>query len=241
MESMNWDAGQLITLTPGDTAKCDGQLNSGELYCLCFYNTANSGTDTNVTVTGSNGMAPVSVKVPGSVLGEGLAGLCFVEGDQTNSVGISVLQDNPGAKIEAFIISVKFPTGNNTNILTKELPFDGQMHPFYQFTRYQAVPSARFYSGTVKSNIQQFISVFMIQNEASVIIVNSGLTFKDFETHNIITYLGDAKQNVKSKVSSRQSVSHTFNGASTFGGSFVWVNADSTQNSESAEISMQPL
>ncbi len=169
--SINWNNGQLITLAQGDTAVCTGGLNQGQLYCIFFYNSASADADTTVSVTWSNSQPPVSVLVPGTTGKQGLASLCFVNGDDTNTVSAAVTQSQTGAQIQAFIGSVKMPI-DVSGISNTVLPLDGKPHPFTKFTRFYAVPESHWYSGQIQSDIDQFISVQLTEQSALVNIVN---------------------------------------------------------------------
>jgi hypothetical protein len=230
--SINWQQGQLVTLNPGDTASCTGGLNQGQLYCLFFYNVAGNDAGANVSVIWSNGQPPVPVHVPGTTGNQGLAALCFVNGDQTNSVSAAVLQNQPGVQLQAFIGSVKMPV-NTTGINNLPLPLDGQNHAFTKFTRYYAVPASHYYQAQIRSDINQFISVQFAEKSAVVNVVNSLVS-----PGTQIFYAGNSQPLVTVSTSSYQTISWPLQGN---GQQLVWINADSVQNSQSATISVQSL
>ncbi|WKE67012.1 hypothetical protein PVT67_07175 [Gallaecimonas kandeliae] len=232
MSNVNWNNGQLITLEQGMTATCNGNLNPGQLYCLFFYNAAQNDADTTVSVVWSNSQPPVLVKVPGTTGRQGLASICFVNGDQTNTVSAAVTGGQPGASIQAFIGSVKMPI-DTSGINNKELPANGQPQPLKAFTRYYDVPASHWYQAQVQSDIDQFIFVQMQEQKAVVNIVN-----KLVDPSNIIAYAGDAQQYVTINSSDYQLLSWSLQGN---GRQFVWINADSVQNSQNATISLQSL
>lgn len=232
MSSINWNNGQLISLGEGDTATCNGNLNNGQLYCLFFYNSAGNDASTTVNVVWSNSQPPVTINVPGTTMKQGLAALCFIDGSQTNTVSAAVTQSNQGASIQAFIASVKMPT-DTAGINNQKLPLDGKQHSFEKFTRFYAVPESHWYSAQVQSNINQFISVQFSESKANVFIVN-----KLVDSGEIIKYAGDTKKMVTIQESTTQSISFSLQGN---GQQLVWVNADSTQNSDKAVISVQSL
>ena len=232
MASINWNDGRLITLQPGDTAACTGGLNSGQLYCLFFYNAAGNDSSTTVQVVWSNSQPPVAVTVPGTTANEGLAALCFVDGSQTNTVSVSVGNGQPGAQIQAFIGSVKMPT-NTSGINNVNLPLDGSVNDFEKFTRYYAVPASNWYSGQIQSDIDQFITVQFMEQNAVVNIVNAMAN-----PSNVVYYAGDSKTYVTVNTVNNQTLNWNFQGN---GQQLVWINADSVQNSQSATISMQSL
>jgi hypothetical protein len=232
MASINWNGGQVVTLKQGDTATCVGSLNAGQLYALFFYNSAQNDADAPVTVVWSNSQPPVTVMVPGTTGNQGLAALCFVSGDDTNTVSASVGVAGSGVQVTAFIGSVKMPT-NTGGINNTSLPLDGQFHPFTSFTRYYAVPASHWYSGTLQSNINQFISVQFMESSAVVNIVN-----KLVDPSNVISFAGNCKSQVTINAVANQTYGWSLQGN---GSQIVWINADSCQNSQTAQIAIQSL
>ena len=232
MSTIDWNDGRLITLSQGDTASNTGNLNAGQLYALFFYNAAGNDASTNVSVVWSNSQPPVTVSVPGTTQNLGLAALCFVNGDDTNSVSAAVVNNQPGAQVQAFIGSVKMPT-NTSGINNKQLPLDGNLHPFNAFTRYYAVPESHWYSGQIQSDVNQFISVQFSEQKATVNIVNS-----TSDPSNVIKYTGTSQPLVIVNPVTTQTLQWNLQGN---GSQLVWINADSIQNSESATISVQSL
>jgi hypothetical protein len=232
MASINWNDGRLITINEGDTATCDGGLNSGQIYCLFFYNAAGHDASTTVSVVWSQSQPPVNVTVPGTTMNEGLAALCFVNGDQTNTVSAAIVGGNQGADVQAFIGSVKMPT-NTAGINNKKLPLDGSPQPFLRFTRFYAVPASHWYNAQLQSNINQFISVQFAEQTAVVNIVNQLV-----DPSTVIKYAGDSANYVTTNSSTNQLLSWPLQGN---GQQLVWINADSTQNSKSATIAVQSL
>lgn len=230
---INWNDGQLITMGEGDTATCTGNLNNGQLYCLFFYNSAQNDANTTVNVVWSNSGQPVQVNVPGTTAKQGLAALCFIDGSQTSTVSAAVTHANPGAQIEAFICSVKMPMGGS-GINNSALPLDSNVHDFTKFTRYYAVPGSHWYSGQIQSNIDQFICVQFKEYQATVFVVNQLV-----DPSMVIKYAGNAEKLVTLESSENQSVQ--FNLQGNAGQQYVWMNADSAQNSNSATIVVQSL
>lgn len=234
MSAINWDKGQLITMSQGDTATCNGGLNKGQLYALFFYNYAGHDANTVVTVTGANVTSPVQVTVPGTTANQGLAAMCFVSGDETNTIAAAVLNGQPGASVQAFIGSVKMPI-DTSGINNVGLPLNGQMYSFNKFTRYYAVPASHWYAGILQSNINSFSAVQFTENKALVIGLNVGPN----GLSNVIAYYGKlAQPNVEVQTVPGQSYSWNLFGNGT---QMVWINADSTQNSAQAQISVQSL
>jgi hypothetical protein len=232
MASIDWNGGQVVTLKQGDTATCSGGLNPGQLYALFFYNSAGNDANAPVNVVWSNSSPPVKVTVPGTTANQGLAALCFVSGDDTNTVSISLGQTSQGAQVTAFIGSVKMPV-NTSGINNVALPLDGKFHSFTAFTRYYAVPASHWYDGTLQSNINQFISVQFKESAATVNIVN-----KLVDPSNVIKYAGTCQPQVTINAVAGQTYEWSLQGN---GSQIVWINADSCQNSQTASIAVQSL
>jgi len=231
MTTYNWDGGQLQTLTPGDTATCH-TLNQGQLYGLIFYNSASGATDAAVSVVWSNSQPPASMIVPGTTANQGGAAMLFVSGDDTTVVSAALPGSQPGVQLQTFICSQKMPT-NVSGISNQGLPADGNVHPFTKFTRYYTVPESHWYQVQVSSTLNQFISASFAMKTATVSIVN---TVSDPSP--IIQGVGKAASAFKIIQTPYQTASYPIQGN---GQQFVWVNADSTQNSGQAGISLQSL
>jgi hypothetical protein len=229
--SYNWNNGQLLTLNPGDTAVCQ-TLNAGQLYGLFFYNSAQNDTGANLAVVWSNSQPPVTVNVPGTTGNQGLASVVFVYGGDTTTVSVSMLQNQPGAQVQAFICSVKMPT-DTSGINNWPLPEDGKTHSFSKFTRYYDVPASHWYQLQVQSNINQFIFVQFKEQSAQVVVLNS--TSDPGQT---VQGVGSAVNMYKVNAVPFQNYSYSLQGN---GSQIVWINADSVQNSQTASISLQSL
>lgn len=59
---INWNGGQRITLTAGDTATCTA-LSPGQLYGIFIYNSAQNDNNSTVSVNWSNSQPPVPITV----------------------------------------------------------------------------------------------------------------------------------------------------------------------------------
>jgi hypothetical protein len=233
MAKIDWNDGQLITLNPGDTATCAGRLNTGQIYAIFLYNSAGNDANAPVNVVWSNSQPPVPVTVPGTTANQGLAALCFVSGDDANTVSISLGQSSSGTQVQAFLGSVKMPV-NTSGIQNVALPLDGQNHSFQAFTRFFAVPQSHWYSGQIQSDINQFISVQFKEASATVNIVNQLV-----DPSNVVKYAGpSSKSAVTINPSASQTLTWNFQGNGT---QLVWINADSVQNSQTATMSVQSL
>ena len=230
MPIVDWTNGQLVKLGPGDTARCNGGLNPGQIYALFFYNTATADATANVTVDAGNGIDPVSFDVGGTTSQQGPASLCFVWGDDTNTVSASVKNDS-GVSLAAFIGSVKMPV-DTAGINNQPLAADGQYHPFDKFTRYYIVPEAHKYKLSIKSNINQFISVQFVSKKAAVYLVNSA------GDPGAVNYVGQSNKYVEVTPYPGHILEKFITGT---GAQFVWINADSCQDATDAAIALQSL
>lgn len=232
MSMYEWDGGQLLNLIPGDTATCH-TLNQGQLYGLVFYNSALNATDASVAVVWSNSQPPVTLTVPGTTANQGGAAILFVSGDDTQVVSAAIPQNQSGAQVQALISSQKMPT-NTTGIENLSLPADGQNHPFSKFTRYYQVPESHWYQVQVESSINQFISIcYTSMKAATVSVVN-----KMRDPGETVIGVGKADKMFTIVQTTLQAASFPIQGN---GGQVVWINADSTQNSQQAGISLQSL
>lgn len=156
----------------------------------------------------------------------------FRLGRRHHTVSASLSAADSGVQVAAFIGSVKMPT-DTSGINNIGLPLDGQFQPFTKFTRYFAVPASHRYSGTLQSNINQCISVQFKENSATVNIVN-----RLVDPSNAIKFTGNCQSQVTINAVANQTYGWSFQGN---GRQIVWINADSCQNSQSANIAVQSL
>ncbi|WP_433932828.1 hypothetical protein AB3662_01560 [Sorangium cellulosum] len=185
-------------------------------------------------MTLSSSKQPLRVSVPGTSSKQGLASIVIVSGDDANGFTLAMTQDQPGAQIQCFIGSVKMPLCTD-NITNAQLPADGQRHPFNTFTRYYAVPASHWYEVQIQSDKNQFISVQFSEQSAVIYVVN--MTAQGDPTRNIY-YMGQTKSQCSVQTSQTQKLIWEMQGN---GEQFVWINADSVQNSENASIVLQSL
>jgi hypothetical protein len=212
-------------LNDGDTASCNGNLNQGQLYALVFY-TRPVTMPTTVNVIWSQSQPPVKVTVPGTTGNQGLAALCFVSGSDTASVSISLTTADPGVKIDAYIASVKMPTNTSgINLLHQS----AQQHRL----RNLRVSTVCQQAIGMKSNINQFISVQLTENKANVVILN-----QQADPSNTIAYTGTTQNQVTVTGKTYNTYEYPIQGNGT---QWVWVNADSAQNSQTATLAIQSL
>ncbi|MHC6225514.1 hypothetical protein ACYU03_12195 [Pseudomonas sp. X10] len=233
---INWNGGQRITLKSGDTATCT-TLRPGQLYGVFIYNSAQNDNNAIVNVVWSNSQPPCQITVPGTTADAGLASLGFVSGTDTQTVSLSVPPNSGIAQIEAWLGSVSMPT-NTAGLNNQPLQANGEQVPFNKYTRYYSVPPSKWMSLTIVSTINQFISCQFRQDKAVVFVVN--------ETSNgllsgQVTAMGPTASEqgvVTISTSQIQSISENLQGD---GSQWVWMDADSQQNSQTASIALQSL
>jgi hypothetical protein len=232
---IDWNAGQLITLSSGQRAVCQ-QLRQGQLYCVYLYNSTGHDQDINVTIVWSGSMPPVTVTVPGTTGNQGMAGLCFVSGNDTNTIRASISASVSGQSIQAWICSVGMPT-NTTGITNSKVSYDTRM-AYAKLDRYFVVPSSTWYSMTIQSNLNQFISVMFTQSAAVVDVLSKtvgGLNPSQ------IQYAGPTAQQ-PGVVTLNQHTQTTY--TTQFQGNgmqWVWMSASSEQDANSATLEIDQL
>ncbi len=237
----NWDGGQVSTLTAGQTLTC-ATLNSGQIYGLFFYNAAQNDNDATVQVVWSNASPPVSVTIPGTTQGQGLATLALVSGSDTTAVSASMSSNQGNAQVQCWIGSVRMPT-NLSGINNTAMPLNGQPQQFANYDRYYAVPPSEWCTLTINSPaITQFISVQFQENYATVNIVNPlqnpGTSIYAISPSVIQGPPGKGTYSVVAAANPPSTLSTNLQGNGT---QWVWMNADSPQDSSGATISLQPL
>ena len=228
----NWDGGQVSTLTTGQTLTCT-TLSPGQLYGLFLYNAAGNDNNATVFVTIGN-QAPQPVTVPGTTGGQGLASIALVSGSDSTTVAVSMV-NQPNAQVQCWIGSVRMPT-NTQGLNNQPLSTNGSTQPFAQYDRYYAVPPSSWQALTITSNITQFISVQFQENFATIYIVNPLPNAQA----SVYPMGSVSPSNYKVVLASNPSSSivQTLAGNGT---QWVWMNADSSQNSSDATISLQAL
>ncbi len=232
----NWDSGQLSILTSGQTLTCT-TLSPGQIYGVFLYNSALNDNNATVNVVMGNATQPVSITVPGTTAGQGLASIALLTGSDSNSVSVSMV-NQPNAQISCFLGSVRMPT-NTTGITNQALPDNGSTNPFGFYDRYFAVPPSTWSAVTIVSDITQFISVQFQEDFATVNIVNPLV----HPTESIYPVGSVAKNpasfyTVQLATNPASSLSYNIQGDGT---QWVWINADSPQDSSGTTISLQQL
>ncbi|WNG42855.1 hypothetical protein F0U60_01155 [Archangium minus] len=237
----NWDDGRLVTVTPNPSSNsfvCNNIQNSAT--CLFLYNSANTDHDIVVTVKTSNSAAPVHVTVPGTTSQKGLATLVLINGMVTNAVTLSMGSDQPAdSQVQAFLGSVAFPI-NTSGIKNLQLPENGSVQNFTQFTRFYDVPGSTWYQLTLTSSVYQFYCAQFGPGGSALTIycLNPGpyaeAQVVQADNNNPVPYKfmrppsGQPQQKI---------VQSIFGNAQQW----VWINADSITNSQSATIALQGL
>ena len=235
--AINWNGGQRITLRPGSTATCT-TLIPGQLYGIFCYNTAQNDTGVTVNVIWSNSSPPAAINVPGTTGNASPASVGFVSGTDTQTVSVSLSSNAPQtASVDVWLGSVSMPI-DTSGLNNQSLPADGKPHPFNKYARYFTVPASSWYQLTIVSTITQFISVQFLTANATVFVVNETMTGLN---PGQVTTMGPTATGpgaVSIKAVQVQSISNYLQGN---GSQYVWMDADSQQNSQSATIALQSL
>jgi hypothetical protein len=235
MSNIVWNDGRSISLTKGDTATCEA-LKSGQLYAIFLYNASGEDQDIPVNVNIGNGYPPKTVTVPGTTGNKGLAALALVSGTDTQTVSISISNQQSSGKIDAWVGSVGMPT-NTSGIENMQLPFSGKTCAYGTRDRYYAVPESRWYQLTISSPQNQFISVQFIENKAKVFINNPV-----GDPANVIIPTGTVAVGANYEIINPQGVPQVITYQDQGNGQQkVWMNADSQQNSSNSTIVAQYL
>lgn len=236
VEAINWNGGQRMTLTKGQTATCT-VLQPDQLYGIFFYNSANSDNTAHASINWSNSQPPVSISIPGTTANAGLASLAFVSGTDTQSISVSLPSNGGLNQVDIWLGSVSMPT-NTSGLNNSALPADAKQHSFNKYARYFTVPASSWYSLTLVSTITQFISVQFREQKAVVYVLNetsNGLAPGQVINVGPTAALPGA---VTLTPVTSQSVTTNLQGDGT---QWVWIDADSQQDSASASISLQAL
>lgn len=231
---INWDDGRLITLTGGQAAKC-ASLTTNQIYAVLIYNISQIEISAIVTVVWSNSVPPSKVTVRGTTGDNASASFLFVSGNDTDFISIS-LAPGTQATVEMFIASVSMPL-NTKGINNAELANDGQFYPFPKYDRYYIESDAGWQGISIQNLNNQFICLQMVENAAVVIVVNKGLGIADGQV-NLFGPAANQSGTVQIESVTIQTYSANIQGNS---GSYVWLNGDSTQNSQSSLIALQQL
>lgn len=131
---------------------------------------------------------------------------------------------------------------NTEGIVNVEMPFNGERRPFGTTYRYVAVPQSQWYQVTINSPIDQFISVQFTEDYATVFINNPVAdprvniiptgTVKEGENK------GEGSYFVQLAGTPSQTITFDAQGN---GQQTVWMNADSSGDSQDATITAQYL
>lgn len=231
----NWNDGGRTELNPGDTLRCT-RLRSGQLYGIFAYNAAQHANNADLTIVWSNSEPPKTLRIPGTTQNAGSAALAFVSGSDTTTISVS-LQPGSGDKVEVWLGSVDMPI-NTSHIHNEQLPMDGKEHPFNKYTRYFAVPPSSWHRIKLTSDVTQFLSVQFRNAAATVFVLNE--TSNGLRQDQVIKLGPTANQDGAVTIDSVQSQVYekSIQGDGT---QWVWMNADSQQDSDHSTISLQSL
>ena len=234
--SINWNGGQRITLRAGDTATCMN-LNPGQLYAVFMYNSTQNDTNGKVFVNWSNSSPPVAVTIPGTTANAGLSSLAFVSGNDTQTISVSLPTDAGIAQIDLWLGSVSMPI-DTSGINNAPLPIDGNPQDFSKYDRYYCVPPSSWNQVTIRSDQTAFISVQFTESLAVVNINREpppGLLPAQIVT---CGPTASAPGTISRNSTGNNSIQYSIFGN---GNQYVWMNAASDQDSETATISLQAL
>lgn len=233
----NWDDGRLVTVTPGSTYTCTNVQNAAT--GIFLYNASNTDHDISLWVTTANVAAPVKVTVPGTTGQQGLATIVAVNGSVTGTVSVSMDATQPSnSQVQAFLGSTAFPI-NTAGITNTSLPTNGSTQSFQKFTRFYDVPASTWYSLTLTSNVTQFLCAQFAGSASGFTVYclnpgpNAAASVVQADPNNPV-----AVKFVVPTSGQEQKLQQNLFGN---GQQYVWINADSIQNSQSATISLQQI
>ncbi|MBS9762019.1 MULTISPECIES: hypothetical protein [Pseudomonas] len=180
---------------------------------------------------------PCAHTVPGTTANAGLASLGFVSGTDTQTISVSLPSNSGIAQVELWLGSTSMPT-NTSGLNNNQLQANGEQYPFNKYNRYYAVPPSNWMNLTIVSKITQFVSCQFREAAATVFVVNeasNGLLYGQVANIGPTASEPGAVTIVATQI---QSVSNNLQGDGT---QWVWMGADSQQDSTSASISLQSL
>ena len=221
-------------MTGGQAAKCVN-LVKDQIYAVLIYNVSQIDIAAIVTVVWSNTVPPSKVMARGTTGNNAPPSFLFVSGTDTDFISIS-LAPGSQATIETFIASVSMPL-NTKGINNAELPNDSQFYPFQKYDRYHIESDTGWRLISIKNLNNQFICLQMTESAAMVIVVNTGLGITDGQV-NKFGPTANQSGTVQIESVTNQTYSGNIQGNS---GYYVWINGDSTQNSQSSLIALQQL
>jgi hypothetical protein len=231
----NWDNGQVQTLTQGKTLTCTA-LAPGQVYGIFLYN--NQGHDQNATVDVVTALSqqPVQVVVPGTTANSGLASVVLVSGSDSGTVSIAITASSAAPSVQAWIGSVSMPI-STVGLNNLPLANNGQKQPFAQYDRYFSVPASAWQALTISSTLTQFISLQFQQDLVTAYICNPGPNAAA-----AVTAIGPSMAGKFTTITATSTQPQTVS-TNIFGNGtqWVWMNADSGQDSTSATIALQSL
>lgn len=242
----NWNTGQVVYNQGVGTNLSCSNLNQGQIYALFLYNSANNDANLQVQVSINNAQ-PTWITVPGTTAGQGLASIVLFSGNDGSTVNLVIPNNSQNGNVQtgsvtAWLGSVSMPT-NTSGLNNNFLPTNGQAQSFNQLNRWFAVPTSTWwtYGITGGANVQ-FITVMFTENSAIVNIVNNPGTFA---VPVIYTIGNTIKQTTSTPPAPNtyyvNAVSNNTLTQQIFGNGsqYVWMNADSPQDSSGATIYLQ--
>lgn len=241
----NWNSGQMMCDQKVGTILSCSTLNSGQIYAMFLYNSA--GADTSIQVQASiNNVNPTWITIPGTTANQGLASLVFFSGNDGMTVNLVIPNNAQNGNVQtgsitAWLGSVSMPT-NTTGFNNYPLPTNGQPQSFNQLNRWYAVPSSTWWTYGINGNGLQLITVMFTENSAIVNVVNNPGSFAIPVVYTIgntikqTTLMPPAPNTYCINAVSNNTLTQQIFGNGT---QYVWMNADSSQNSNGATIYLQ--
>ena len=167
----------------------------------------------------------------------GLASLVLVSGSDTSTISVAITQTDD-AEIECWLGSLGMPT-NTSGLSVHRLSDDGRSRPLLKGYRYFAMPTSSWYQLTIENKFNQSITVQFQQQKVIIYIVNPAA-----DPQVLVTSVGSIKQGQDylimkpPKGEQPQRIRSTLQGNGT---QWVWMSADSKQDSQHTSITLQSL
>lgn len=231
-----WDDGRKVTIDNTQTLHC-GALQNENIYAVFLYNESKSDMPVKVRINIGGNYDRKYITLPGSNDNQGLAGIAIVRGADTATVSVSLDSDSDKAYVTAWLGSVEMPL-NTTGINNDKLPANGKPHPYGTCTRYYKAPKMGTFVYKVRSEQVQFIST-VITNSCVTVLINNPI--QDPEVNIVAT--GDAKKDIDYSIFyKRHRPQEIQKEIQTTGGKqYIWMNADNSDSSQHASISLQQI
>ena len=239
MGTQNWNGGNRLVISQGQPVQA---LNSivNPINVAFLYNSTQAAQEVPIDFVGANQYFE-QVAVPQTTANAGSAALFTFSGPYSGgSASLTATLDpraGSGAQVEAWLGGQAMPI-NTQGLNNQPLPSDGDNHVFNKYARYYFVPNAQRYLLTIQSGIQAFyFAVFNPSGQVAIHVLNA----PDPNYAPIVKqFPGDAYAKLNTTVVVHQESSVAI---PLFGSNQQWVlmNADSTNDSMSASVTLTPL